>query len=255
MKTILMNVYGRSITTAFFTMLTISIAFAQQVETLNEQPDEAKTVHGVLKSINENLKNFSIKDDTGHETTFIYDKQTRVFFKDQKLTPASLAENMKITVIYQERKGKAESFGTPIFLIANYIRLESPPEKITFQRQRFVENGDGTVTDMKKHLMWQEKDDGIKRTYKEALAYAKTLTLGGHRDWRLPNPEEGNPETVVQLMQKKRSDGRADWFWTGDFKVWMPFNYPANLMVISNSHADDPKEDDKTYVRCVRNIR
>lgn len=55
---------------------------------------------------------------------------------------------------------------------------------------RFVDNGDGTITDNKTNLMWQKEDDGQTRTFKESEAYCKRLTLGGYRDWRLPNIDE-----------------------------------------------------------------
>ena len=46
---------------------------------------------------------------------------------------------------------------------------------------RFVDNGDGTVTDTKKHLMWQKEDNGEEITFKQALEYCGTLHLGGTR--------------------------------------------------------------------------
>ncbi len=51
-------------------------------------------------------------------------------------------------------------------------------------------NGDGTVTDLNTGLMWQKKPDFVKRTMAEAEAYAKSLTLAGYVDWRLPTIKE-----------------------------------------------------------------
>jgi hypothetical protein len=53
----------------------------------------------------------------------------------------------------------------------------------------YVNNGDGTVTDLITGLMWQ-RDPGAKKTYVEALSGASTLTLGGYNDWRLPTIKE-----------------------------------------------------------------
>jgi hypothetical protein len=53
----------------------------------------------------------------------------------------------------------------------------------------FVDNGDGTVTDINTGLMWQQ--DGSKRIiWKDALAYCESLTLAEYDDWRLPDINE-----------------------------------------------------------------
>ena len=51
---------------------------------------------------------------------------------------------------------------------------------------RYNDNGDGTVTDHKTGLMWQQDDNGTVRTWGEAKNYCKRLVLGGHNDWLLP---------------------------------------------------------------------
>ena len=55
---------------------------------------------------------------------------------------------------------------------------------------RFINNGDGTVTDSVTGLIWQQEDDGIERTWYKANEYAKSLNLGGKTDWRLPTVQE-----------------------------------------------------------------
>jgi Protein of unknown function (DUF1566) len=57
---------------------------------------------------------------------------------------------------------------------------------------RFVDNGDGTVTDNCTGLMWQKDtgSDGNPLVWRDALAYCDNLDLGGHDDWRLPNVRE-----------------------------------------------------------------
>jgi hypothetical protein len=54
----------------------------------------------------------------------------------------------------------------------------------------FVDNGDGTVTDLASGLMWQQSDSGSGMRWEDALAYAEGLSLAGHDDWRLPNAKE-----------------------------------------------------------------
>lgn len=54
---------------------------------------------------------------------------------------------------------------------------------------KFVDNGDGTITDLATGLMWQQ-GDSTPMNWQGALAYAEGLSLAGHDDWRLPNAKE-----------------------------------------------------------------
>ncbi|MCI5150307.1 MAG: DUF1566 domain-containing protein, partial [Candidatus Electrothrix sp. MAN1_4] len=54
----------------------------------------------------------------------------------------------------------------------------------------FVDNEDGTISDLATGLMWQQTDDGTARNWEDALASAEALELAGHDDWRLPNAKE-----------------------------------------------------------------
>ena len=54
----------------------------------------------------------------------------------------------------------------------------------------FVDNGDGTITDLATGLMWQQADDGNTYDWENGLAYAEGLTLADHDDWRMPNAKE-----------------------------------------------------------------
>ncbi len=83
----------------------------------------------------------------------------------------------------------------------------------------FVDNGDGTITDLATGLMWQESDDGVTRNWEEALAYADGLEIAGYDDWRLPNVKElhsivdytrDNP-AIDPIFETMDSEG---WFWS-----------------------------------------
>jgi hypothetical protein len=52
-----------------------------------------------------------------------------------------------------------------------------------------VDNGDGTVTDTKTGLMWQQAEAGAMN-WTAALTYCENLQLAGNNDWRLPNRNE-----------------------------------------------------------------
>lgn len=61
---------------------------------------------------------------------------------------------------------------------------------------RYIDHGNGTVTDTVTGLMWQQETalDGegktAEMTWQDALSYAEKLTLGSHSDWRLPTIKE-----------------------------------------------------------------
>ena len=55
---------------------------------------------------------------------------------------------------------------------------------------RFVDHGNGTITDTKSGLMWAAKDNGSDITWQNARAYCKNYRGGGHSDWRLPTQDE-----------------------------------------------------------------
>ena len=69
----------------------------------------------------------------------------------------------------------------------NWVRIVRGP---IHGINNFVNNGDGTVTDLATGLMWQQADAGIGMDWTNALVYAKNLRTGGYADWRLPNVKE-----------------------------------------------------------------
>jgi len=71
----------------------------------------------------------------------------------------------------------------------------------------FVDNGDGTITDLATGLMWQQGDDGVARNWEEALACAENLTLAGASDWRLPNAKE--LQSIVDYTRSPDATGSA----------------------------------------------
>lgn len=52
---------------------------------------------------------------------------------------------------------------------------------------RFVDNGDGSITDAATGLMWQRDDGGVLVGWQAAIDRCEALTLAGHDDWRLPD--------------------------------------------------------------------
>jgi len=59
-----------------------------------------------------------------------------------------------------------------------------------YGKNNFVDNWDGTISDLATWLMWQSEDSKKGLDWKEALAYSESLDLAGHDDWRLPSAKE-----------------------------------------------------------------
>lgn len=64
----------------------------------------------------------------------------------------------------------------------------------THGENRYVDNGDGTITDTKTGLMWCQKDSfaetGQFMDWDQARAYMAKLHTGGYDDWRIPTIEQ-----------------------------------------------------------------
>ncbi|MFC2116264.1 DUF1566 domain-containing protein [Bacteroidota bacterium] len=103
-----------------------------------------------------------------------------------------------------------------------------------YGKNKFIDNGDGTVSDFATGLMWQQSDDGLSRNWKDALAYAESLELSGHSDWRLPNAKElqsivdytrapavtNSPAldplfSASEIMDPEGNGGQYPYYWTG----------------------------------------
>jgi hypothetical protein len=55
---------------------------------------------------------------------------------------------------------------------------------------RFVDNGNGSVTDRSTGLMWQKVASSSPLKWEAALADAESLSLAGYDDWRMPTAKE-----------------------------------------------------------------
>ena len=95
-----------------------------------------------------------------------------------------------------------------------------------YGQNEFVDNGDGTVSDLATGLMWQKVDDGKRRDWPEALDYAEHLELAGYRDWRLPDQKElhsivdyGFIPAIHPVFQMSDPKG---WFWSSTPFIDLP---------------------------------
>ena len=81
------------------------------------------------------------------------------------------------------------------------------------EEQRFIDNGNGTITDSFTRLMWQEgyayRETGNYISWYDANDYIEKLNqrrLGGFCDWRLPNKLE--IQSLYEIAHQFQSRGR-----------------------------------------------
>lgn len=55
---------------------------------------------------------------------------------------------------------------------------------------RFVDNGDGTVTDTKTGLMWSQTDNSGNITWADARLFCENIILSTYSNWRMPTINE-----------------------------------------------------------------
>ena len=91
---------------------------------------------------------------------------------------------------------------------------------------RFIDNGDGTVTDTKLGLMWSKATiTEADVTQHQAEDLCRELRLADHADWRLPTVDE-----LFALADRSRynpaidteafPDTSSDWYWTSTITAW-----------------------------------
>ncbi|MCE1197635.1 MAG: DUF1566 domain-containing protein [Marinilabiliales bacterium] len=71
-----------------------------------------------------------------------------------------------------------------------HVRVVRGTQSQEVPQYHFKDNGDGTVSDLYTGLMWQQVAGQEPVVWEDALHQAAALSLGGKRDWRLPNIKE-----------------------------------------------------------------
>ena len=117
-------------------------------------------------------------------------------------------------VNFADGRIKGYPLGNKTFVV-QYVRGNSG-----YGANAFINEDDGTVSDLSSGLTWQQADDGVARNWEEALAYCESLNLAGSSSWRLPNAKE--LQSIVDYTSNypaldtsvfTQSDP-AGWFWS-----------------------------------------
>jgi hypothetical protein len=118
----------------------------------------------------------------------------------------------------------------------------------------YTDNGNGTVTDNRTGLMWQQGEPG-GMTLGNALSYCEGLSLGGHSDWRLPNIRELESLTddtryYPAIDTSFFPNAYASYYWSSTTDAGNP-NVAWDVGFVCGGVNVDYKYG-STYVRCVR---
>jgi hypothetical protein len=116
----------------------------------------------------------------------------------------------------------------------------------------FVDNGNGTVTDVSAGLTWHQEINVEKITWKDALSYCENLTIAGYDDWRMPNVNE--LQSIVDYTKANPVDGLlpvmagANWSSTS-----VDGAYARSVGLDSGGIGQNMKAQNfAAFVRCVR---
>ncbi len=71
-----------------------------------------------------------------------------------------------------------------------HVRAVRDVSPATLLPNHFIDNGDGTTTDLLTELTWQQIPSADSITWEQALSLANALSYAGYSDWRLPNIKE-----------------------------------------------------------------
>ncbi len=85
---------------------------------------------------------------------------------------------------------KAYPITEPFSGLPNKLHFRFVRGNLHYGYNKFIDNGDGTITDEATGLIWQKEDSKIALDWKSALEYARNLNLVDHNDWRLPTIKE-----------------------------------------------------------------
>lgn len=113
-----------------------------------------------------------------------------------------------------------------------------------YGKNLFVDNNDGTISDMATGLMWAKADSQRTMDWENALKYAENLNTAGHNDWRLPNAKE--LQSIVDYT--RAPDARDASQRSAAIDPIFNITKTESYFWTSTTHYDGPAYDHAVYV-------
>ena len=120
-------------------------------------------------------------------------------------------------------------------------------------------NGDEVIIDHITGLTWQRRDDGIKRTWYEAIDYCDNLALAGYSDWRRPTWKELQSMANYGYLDPAVNPATADFGYSAapDDCYWSATtpSFPSSSALkacFRNNQIIIGDKNEKNYARAVR---
>jgi hypothetical protein len=123
---------------------------------------------------------------------------------------------------------------------------------------RFIDNGNGTVTDIKNGLMWVSKDNGVPISWPDAMTYCKVLQTAGFTDWRMstlaelaslysPSENNKNGYHTIKLITttaqscwasetRGYSAGRFNFTYGKEYWLRQSYSGPTRVLPVRTNH-------------------
>jgi hypothetical protein len=124
---------------------------------------------------------------------------------------------------------------------------------------RFVDNGDGTITDTTHGLMWSKSTlCASEVNHAEAEKICAALDLAGHTGWRLPTVEElfalaDRIKVRPAIDTDAFPDTKSDWYWTSTLHASdSSFAWFVNFH--DGNSNDCHRDNSSAFVRAVRSV-
>ena len=133
----------------------------------------------------------------------------------------------------------------------------SPTPTLTSPSGSYTDNGNGTVTDNRTGLLWQQGEPGIM-TWFDAMTYCDNLALGGYTDWLLPNITE--LESIIDNSKYNPAidttyfpNAYANYYWSSTTAYFYnTFNAGSVYFLDGYVYYLSLSRPYKYYVRCTR---
>ena len=130
--------------------------------------------------------------------------------------PIACADSDEIWDEVRAIEGEVNGLGGPLASIAQSLAYESCKNR----HDRFVDNGNQTVTDRLTNLMWADNTPG-RPTWEIAQREAAESSHAGHTDWRLP--------TAMELLSIRREVRQIySYYWRTPTASNRPYVLPSS---------------------------